>query len=224
MEGATDGEIQIIISSGNTFQLKILLENGLDANHVIKELSMSLLVYSVYSNEVEIATLLLRNGANVNSNDLDGCFALHVASRRNRYVLVSILINAGSNIDEQTSIFKDTPLHLACIYSAYEALCLLAEKGASLTIVNSGGLTPVQEASERCHKKECCSYHKEYSRSYIYLAHTIPNRIARCQHAVMTLIWTRQVVVAGHWGAVDRHNVLAIAKLVWQSRRQPIWD
>lgn len=53
-----------------------------------------------------------------------------------------------------------------------------------------------------------------------YINVTLPQRAANCRAAVVTF---QLCARHGAFGQIDKHNLLEIAKRVWQSRRSPIW-
>lgn len=161
---------------------------------------------------------ILERGANVHQLDSWGRTALHEAARCNEVDTCKLLIQYGAKVDTDEIV---TPLYWAIQWHSLECVEFLVESGARIPShvfpLDDGELDEEQEANDRA--------------IGFFLRYIVPARIKRCQDAVMTLILSAKRIRSGHrasgnqtlWGQVDRHNVLAVAKLVWQSRRDPVW-
>ena len=91
-----------------------------------------------YANDIEILTLLVENGADV--NDIGGVrTALHVHRNPKN---VMFLVKHGADI-KATDDFGVTPLHTAGVYP--ETVKFLVSKGADVNAIDDDGNTPLHE-------------------------------------------------------------------------------
>lgn len=116
---------------------------------------VSALHYAVWSNQLEIAHLLLDHGANVDQPYLkDAATPLFLAIACRNYELCKILLNRGANVNYRLAISLKTPLHMAA-YSCdrlprtEEIVQLLIERGAKINPMDVYNLTPLYIAAKR---------------------------------------------------------------------------
>jgi hypothetical protein len=108
--------------------------------------------YASRIGHVEIAKLLLENGASVESKDgLDGT-PLHRAAYNGHKNIVQLLINSGAKVDVEGDRFGQTPLFSAAGRGYTEIADLLLSKGANINAENSHGYTPLHFAAIKGHK------------------------------------------------------------------------
>ncbi|WP_342189704.1 ankyrin repeat domain-containing protein [Spiroplasma endosymbiont of Dilophus febrilis] len=98
-------------------------------------------------NNLEIAELLIDNGADVNLQDENDATPLYYAISTNNKEMVQLLINKGANIKNITKNGL-TPLYYAIILDNKEMVQLLIEKGANVNMQDENGLTPLHFAIE----------------------------------------------------------------------------
>jgi Arf-GAP/coiled-coil/ANK repeat/PH domain-containing protein len=70
---------------------------------------------------------------------------LHIATKRNRYHIISLLLKFGSRIDER-DYYGRTSLHIAAFYGNVESLKVLLYNFASPLKVNNEGKLPIELA------------------------------------------------------------------------------
>ena len=100
---------------------------------------------------LDVAALLIENGANVNARDAVGFTPLHIVSSRDvRYVpgetsrdFAKLLVEHGANVNA-TSPFGFTPLHFA---SSRDLAKVLIMSGAALNAKDGRGQTPLHLAN-----------------------------------------------------------------------------
>ncbi len=96
-----------------------------------------------YAKTIEIATLLIESGADINKNDTFGRSLLHSAKTPE---MIKFYLDKGLDIN-QCDGSKWTPLHHAVIGDyGYTCVKLLLENGAAINSINSRGYTALQEA------------------------------------------------------------------------------
>lgn len=100
---------------------------------------------AVRSGHIDVARLLLRHGADVETPNEDGWTALHYASVRNG--TLAFLLDQGANIDVRNRLGW-TPLHRAAWYAHDGSVRLLLERGASIDAVEVQGRTPLRLATD----------------------------------------------------------------------------
>ncbi|XP_050138345.1 ankyrin repeat-containing protein P16F5.05c-like isoform X2 [Malus sylvestris] len=87
-------------------------------------------------------------GLSLDSKDLHGRTALHMASANGHLQIVEYLISRGVDLNA-TNEEMNTPLHWACLNGHVEVIKKLILAGANLSVLNSYERTPVDEAVSR---------------------------------------------------------------------------
>jgi len=108
---------------------------GRDMTHIV----------SKYRHEPEILSLLIENGASLESEDYCGNTAIHFAIKNKNINMISYLIENGNDLDFKNEE-GNTALHLACQYDKFEFCKLLLENGADPNVVNLKGESAVHTA------------------------------------------------------------------------------
>lgn len=124
----------------------MLLESGTDVD--AKGSAGTPLCVAAAKNHLEIAQLLIEKGADVNY--LKGSInPLIVSSALGYCDIMNELLAKKANIDIQGESTKYTPLMLAAINGHTDAVTLLLDKGADITLKNYGGRTAIEMATVR---------------------------------------------------------------------------
>ncbi len=90
----------------------------------------------------EIASLLIKKGANVNATNEKGWWPLDLAVKRGQAEIVALLLKAGANVNMKDNESQRAPLHFAAA-KGYGRICaLLIEKGAAVNAKDRNGRTP----------------------------------------------------------------------------------
>ncbi|EQC41689.1 hypothetical protein SDRG_01647 [Saprolegnia diclina VS20] len=102
---------------------------------------------------VDLATLLIERGADINLANLTGYSALHLAIQLGDLGLVQLLLDHGANMEATTATEygRDTPLTLALELERTEIAQHLIEVGALVNVSNSEAKTPLHLAVEKQH-------------------------------------------------------------------------
>jgi len=106
---------------------------------------------AIFDNQLETIRSLIKKGADVNAVAVNtGIAPLHWAVQLNRIDAISILLEAGADIDARDRDYE-TPLHSACRYAdpgRAAIACLLLERGADAGAHRHDGKTPLGVATK----------------------------------------------------------------------------
>ena len=95
-----------------------------------------------------LATVLLKEGADVNARNSAGQTPLHAAARNGHATVALVLITSGATVNVTDIFAFNTPLHLAADNGHAAAASVLLAHNASVNAVNSfGGNTPLHLAA-----------------------------------------------------------------------------
>jgi ankyrin repeat protein len=97
----------------------------------------------------EIVSLLVKGGADVNSQDRTGRAPLHIASMEGRLYATRVLLTHQATVDI-TDAEINTPLHLVAVESPTnfkDIVDLLLRNGANIEAKNKAGATPLHRAA-----------------------------------------------------------------------------
>jgi ankyrin repeat protein len=132
------------VGEGNIGEVKAHIFHKTDIN--VKDVDgQTPLHVAARVDRVEMATLLLANGANVNETDNYGKTPLFGAARKGSKDMVELLTAHGADINARN---KDgwTPLHLVARFGQTEAVELLMGKGADINAKANDGRTALRVA------------------------------------------------------------------------------
>ena len=122
------------------------LMNGANVHAVRGEYKETPLHEAAGYGHVEVAALLIANGADVNEIDL-GCWTpLHLAANGGRAEVADLLIEKGANVNAANRDGQ-TPLHVAAAHGHAELACLLMVRGANVNATDDAGWTPLHYAA-----------------------------------------------------------------------------
>uniref|UniRef100_U3CZG5 Ankyrin repeat domain-containing protein 35 n=1 Tax=Callithrix jacchus TaxID=9483 RepID=U3CZG5_CALJA len=102
----------------------------------------------------ECLTILLANGADVNSKNEDGSTALHLATISCQPQCVKVLLQHGAN-EDAVDAENRSPLHWAASSGCASSVLLLCDHEAFLDVLDNGGRTPLMIASLGGHAAIC---------------------------------------------------------------------
>lgn len=148
----------VAIQTKNKILVTWLLENGANVNTIInkgleRSTALHAAVYNTWDDNIEIISILLKYGADINIKDKNGTTPLCLATNA---IVTKLLIKYGANI----SVINDcgwTPLHFAASkhYASDVVECLL-QNGANTEIASNEGIYPLHLASKNCPKSVLC--------------------------------------------------------------------
>jgi ankyrin repeat protein len=135
---------------GDRESLRDLLREGADVNASQGD-GMSALHWAAAAGDAEMASMLVRAGANLQAVTRIGHYTpLHVACKTGSAAVVEILLEAGGDVNARTEPGGTTPLHLAAASGSAEAVALLLSRGADVNArEREWGQTPLVFAAAR---------------------------------------------------------------------------
>lgn len=145
MEATVNNHIEIV---------ELLLAHDANVNHIEKTHNRTALHAAAHFNYAEIASLLIKSGADLNSRSIindAGEAPLHWAARRGNSDAIEVLVNAGANLDMQTTDRGLTPLMRALESDTnsvfIETITFLLEGGADPNVQDNNGNTALHYAA-----------------------------------------------------------------------------
>lgn len=140
------------IRNRDLFLVRLLLDEGLDANGKIYDDENSLLPLdlAIDTDAVEIARLLLKKGSGIDTPYKDKSTPLMRAVRKGSVQMVKLLIDTGTDVNARDNQYE-TALNLACKLDeiAGSVVRILIAAGVDVNAVNSYHDTPLADACER---------------------------------------------------------------------------
>ena len=118
-------------SQGDTNLVRFLLAKGAKVNECSQQ------IYPIHTAALngfaDIVSILIENGANIESKDKGDFVPLHFAAREGRYQVVKLLLEKGAQVDSKTR-WDQTPLQLAIEKRHHNESILLIQYGANINI------------------------------------------------------------------------------------------
>jgi ankyrin repeat protein len=91
---------------------------------------------------VEVAHILIKQGADLTARATDGFTPLHVASKRGHVNVAALLVERGANVVARDND-GNTALHVASMRGHVDMSRFLMQHGTEATVRNNGGWTPL---------------------------------------------------------------------------------
>jgi hypothetical protein len=129
---------------------------------------------------VEIASLLIASGANVNARNDKGMSPLQIAAVKSRIDVVSLLLENGAAINASDNEGR-TSLHNAATNGDSEIVELLLKKGANSETKDKYGQTPLQKAIDY-HHIQCAKLLQPVSDEELEKATVSTDESIKCPH------------------------------------------
>jgi uncharacterized protein len=108
--------------------------------------------WAAWHDDVELATLLLRAGANPNPANLTGATPLDLASTNGNAAMIELLLKSGVPADTPLSKYNDTALMMAARSGKTDAVRVLLDHGADVNARETwGGTTALMWAASEKH-------------------------------------------------------------------------
>jgi ankyrin repeat protein len=178
---------------------------------------------------------LLRQGADVNGK-LDHWAPLHCAAAHEQHRAAETLLDCRANVDVLTS-GRQTALHVALRYRNYDVAFLLLERSASVNAKDELEWTPLHHLvlsardgwegiSDALFQRGASLYiHSLRGETPLVLARLLRKDIARELELLEQRVHRCRSVVVALFGCRVHHDIRdLLARLVWETRRDPVWD
>jgi ankyrin repeat protein len=158
------------VANCNKKATKFLISRGANLNAVCDK-GMTPLSQAVERNDIQLATLLVRNGAVVdslnfvrsdamlsflvrfgafvNKTDMDGNTALHIAAIHRDVFAIDVLLRNGVDVKIKNN-FGMTALHILTSWASIKVLGLIVQLGADVKDMDNYGLSPLFIAHYYC--------------------------------------------------------------------------
>ncbi len=104
------------------------------------------LYFAANSNSVEVAKLLIDQGADVSVRDNKGRTPIHSAAVQNSVEVAKLLIDQGADVSIRDYRGR-TPIHSAAVQNSVEVAKLLIDQGADFSVTDKDGRTPMHSAA-----------------------------------------------------------------------------
>jgi len=130
---------------GDVAQVKALITSS-NINTQNKE-GHTPLYAAVDQDRLEVARLLVAEGADVKTTDKYGYTPLHVAASHNQKEIAVLLLTAGASVNNQQNQDGVTPLHMAALWGREAAAELLIAQGANVNAKSKSGQTSLHLAT-----------------------------------------------------------------------------
>jgi uncharacterized protein len=148
---AAGSEVADATAKGDRSAVRALIQRKADVNAPQVD-GTTALHWAVRGDDLELAEMLIANGANVTAANREGVTALQLASINGSAPMLQKLLKAGADPNTPLDQFQDTALMMAARTGKTDAVRVLLETGAKVNVAESwGGTTPLMWAAAERH-------------------------------------------------------------------------
>ncbi|KAK8925489.1 Ankyrin repeat domain-containing protein 50 [Metarhizium anisopliae] len=137
----------LAVSHGHKAVVELFLKEGANIDTKNSNERTPLMAAAKYA-DASMVMFLLEKGADINSKDGNSRTPLWWASERPRAAIMKLLLEKGAHVDPQDDNEGKTPLILVVIEGDESLVSLLLQNGASCTIKDKDGRTPLSWAKK----------------------------------------------------------------------------
>lgn len=134
---------------GDVLEIKRLIAEGASPNRTVIKGHTPLITASRLG-RIDIATILLKAGADPNHKDDLRWTPLHhaILEDKSNLAMVTLLVNSGADVNAQDSRLR-TPLHRAAQFGHADIVKYLLQVGANVNAKDENGWTPLERGNSR---------------------------------------------------------------------------
>lgn len=140
-----------LVSKGDIKAVSKLLDSNPKIVHRRNESGWTPLLTACFRGNVEMAGLLLENGADINAKCRTGMTPIYLAATEGYYKLTDLLAQKGAKLDVPAGRSKWTPLMRASSKGHVKTAEVLIKHGAKINARSRAGWTPLHGAAEQGH-------------------------------------------------------------------------
>ena len=131
--------------------VKLLLENGADANDV-DTVGRTPFHFACMRGNMDIANLLIKEGCDIHKNEMTGHSAMHFACMSDNVKMVEFLLKNGFKVDEMPKFKTTSPLIVATRFNRANIVQFLLEKGVDVnSLLEAFNTSALYYAAEEGH-------------------------------------------------------------------------
>jgi quinoprotein dehydrogenase-associated probable ABC transporter substrate-binding protein len=101
------------------------------------------LMYAAWTDHADLIKLFVGKGAKIDASDDEGLTPLGIAAQNTKLHALTVLLEAGADVNAPVGKGGYTPLMLAATSGSEDAAALLIKHGANVNAKNAGGVTPL---------------------------------------------------------------------------------
>jgi ankyrin repeat protein len=134
--------LSMAITQGSVSIVELLCNAGADVNEVLVVTGVPALWQALQLKKIELAAVLCKFGCNM-SPIINGLGILQTAITLKDESSAMFLLSNGSNIDENSNVEQQTPLHYACDMGMSQVVAALLRMKANVNLQNKDLQTPL---------------------------------------------------------------------------------
>jgi serine/threonine-protein phosphatase 6 regulatory ankyrin repeat subunit B len=124
------------------YLVKLFIEKGADVRFK-DQVEGGVLTYALQGNaSKEVIEYLIKQGADINVKDIQGCQAIHNLSRASHVEILKLLLDLGADINA-ISRYAERPIHKTAESGSIEIVKAMIENGANVNVTDDTGRTPL---------------------------------------------------------------------------------
>jgi ankyrin repeat protein len=139
--------LHVAVAQGSVPLVEILIAHGANLEALSEDRGARAIHLAATFGELEMLTLLLDDGAEIEAQDNTGQTPLLIAAATNNLEAVNVLLDRGADLEARESGKGQTPLMRASRLGYLEIAIALVENGAEINAVDNAGRSPLKLAA-----------------------------------------------------------------------------